>query len=354
MRNAAISVLAFVCSFPIAAEDCSAVLRDGVFDTTTTTDDRALASSFVNWFQTAYSRNSGQAKESGWSGAASYKLFSASGGASDHFKNWDQVETSAAEYRSGNASEASHLAKFARTASPLITDAWKECMNRYGLSVTMKWTADPNVFYIVFQFVPSNPTDHPTTTILELSPSKGLECDPVPSQGEKVSSAAVAKRCTRTANVPVSVSFRATDATLGVPVFSIPAVPADFAPRKPTVNLISSFGGTDENHALDVSVPFSRIRNKPSDREYEWFSFAAPSDGFVEIRLSGVKTEVAIRVKDFPDLADATDLVIKSSDAEGKQWKSSVLSGKRYRVGIQKLGSGATGVQLDVAFSKSR
>jgi hypothetical protein len=282
---------------------CGEILRDGVFDVSNATSDASAAAAFVNW----YSKSSRKSSGKGTSVAGQYGGFGASGSQTSQ----ETISEAAAAYQAGDSSQVSKLASFAKNASAVLADAWSKCMNNFGLHVTSRTTSDPNAFYLVFRFNPSNPVDHPQAIVKSLqSSSPVLKCDKVPAAGLSVSAAAIPVLCSRTKNVSVSISFIATDAIAEgtQPIFDFPAV-VPIVPLKPI-----TFGAINANQysaGENVSQTPARFFVFPIDKDKSTRLYV-PSGGApdnveeAQLWLSyAASTDTKIRVAVEPNESDA-------------------------------------------------
>ena len=126
-----------------------------------------------------------------------------------------------------------------------------------------------------------------------------------------------------------------------------------FKPNKEDIReLITSAGSQNMETAIMVQPTFSRIRNSPDGREYEWFKFVAPADGTVEAQLYAKDAALQLRLHVAPNnlAVSGNGTIVKAGATQVVVFE--VGANKIYLVGIQAYSGGPTGAQLDVSFAR--
>jgi len=219
-----------------ASQDCGAILANGDFDVAASSSDTEPASSFVHWYSAALQNSSSSAASGGLSFLRPIGFFGANGSDTSQ----ESMSQSFQAYQSGDDMQIQKLASFSRRASKVLADAWLQCMKTYvyGLNVSTQFTSDPNVFFLVFQFNPTDPIHHPSTKLTALRPSSSnVVCTPKVTHAVRISAAPQPFQCTRSDNKQsVAVSYVADDATNSNPVVNFPAYERNAPPAAPQCN----------------------------------------------------------------------------------------------------------------------
>ena len=164
IRSVACAILLLfvpLAKFAQAQDRCGEILKFGVFDYSGTSSDSANANAFVNWLSSSKQTHSGSSGST--HGNYMVEVFKGDLSAATE----QAMSESAASYQRGDSGQITRLASFAKTPSPVIAKAWKDCMDSasFGLRVTQRVTSNPKLFYVVFQFRPSNPVQYPASTL---------------------------------------------------------------------------------------------------------------------------------------------------------------------------------------------
>ena len=229
-----LSTVALLCGLSVvlnvgsaSAQSCDSVLQFGVWDTMAATGDMSQNSSFYNWFCNSETSS----RQRGTSVGASYAGFGGSYGSSDAESNASQQcgKTTSA------ASQSSSYSQYARTASPVIVNAWLQCVNSLGSHASLVYGSDPDVFWI---YLRKNGT-LTNRTSADIIVDGGANC-----VGSGLSStsrgfhANIARElyvaCRRSDRRPVNVTYTFENGE-GSGRLSVPAVPAPTPPRPPVI-----------------------------------------------------------------------------------------------------------------------
>jgi hypothetical protein len=215
--------------FPLAVcaqqqDRCRDILRDGAFDVSDTSSDDNAAHALTNMYTAASDRSNSASSTTNQGGGVKIGSFGLDATNSGEYRNQSQLNESVSSFLKNNNNEARRLAVLAKKASTVIAQAWSDCMRAGGLRASMRWTFNPNAFYLAFVYESDDPVGHPFAFIDRLTPRGGITCDPaLPAGGQRVTNSPVTFYCTRPSNTAGSVDFhsnvRPQDPTDSVFVF---------------------------------------------------------------------------------------------------------------------------------------
>ena len=148
----------------IAAAQCSALLKGGVFESTTVTNDSTSTQSFMNWVRSHHTDTSSSSAD----GGVSIPVVGSLSGSEQQYR---QIEADYAASQRGNSAAAQHLEAHIKSVSAALAAEFTKCMQTKGLHVWLEVTNDPATFKIAAMFnSPGNPATAKVTEV-NISPS---------------------------------------------------------------------------------------------------------------------------------------------------------------------------------------
>jgi hypothetical protein len=176
------------------AQECSALLSQGVYDIRSTSIDLATASSYSQWFCDKKFSTSDQANDFGASLAFPFKGLPVKLGFDSSSQNYSTWQTSFCGNVKQDQSLQSKVRDYIQTVNPQIIQAFNQCLESNGLHVWLERTPDPVVFKFAARWNPPDSERDPTTTIKSFNFGKNVKCAERP---KKVSNSEFRTRCVR-------------------------------------------------------------------------------------------------------------------------------------------------------------
>lgn len=196
--------LTMMSSVVYAEEDrCGDVLRDGVFDRTAIQDRRAFAFQWLNLYRQTTISNESQSSGTRYY----YQQGNRSDDASQSENSTRQYLNQIASQNSGAISENREYIQYLTRANSALLEAWSDCMKGPGLNIGVRRSANPNEFWLVFQYNSSDERNSSTNVTIETN-QRELVCRGAQRITLRVGRAQVPINCRRTTNTaPVSLQI---------------------------------------------------------------------------------------------------------------------------------------------------
>lgn len=235
---------------PTRGDDCSNLLKDGIFDTRSSLNIQDRARSYANWFCSLNFSEASQADSFGGELSFPFKGIPVKFGFNSANQNFSQWYSSFCKDVHESFTEHTMVEEHVRTASKDILQAFTKCTTSDGFHVWLEYGAATQVkkFTLAATFRSPNPEKIPYATISNFV-ADAVKCVPDP-QGVQVRRPTQRFSCTRSTNEEVRIALSSNDydpdgaGELVLPAFQKPmsrpseglvvtakAVPLDFSPQ---------------------------------------------------------------------------------------------------------------------------
>lgn len=209
MRNAVVVVwtVLLLGMWSEASAQCSALVKDGVFETFDMSSERVSVNAFMNWLRDHRSSSS----SSSTGGGISIPVIGSLNGSSEQNS---QLESDYAAMNAGNSAARSRLITHARSVSAALAQRFNECMAIRGLHLWLETTTNPKVFRVAAVF--NSPGRQQTKSVIDdvdIVPS--MTCTRAIAHGTEIFGSTRRMRCTRNTDDAVAVTINAESDPLG-------------------------------------------------------------------------------------------------------------------------------------------
>lgn len=259
----------------VASAQCSALVKDGVFETFDSSSENVSVKAFMNWVRDHHSSSS----SSSAGGGISIPVIGSLNGSSEQYS---QLESDYAAMNAGNTSARSRLITHARSVSATLAQRFNECLAIRGLHVWLETTSDPHVFRVAAVF--NSPGRQQTKAVIDdvdLVPSN-LTCNRVIARGTEIFGSTKRMRCTRNTDAAVAITVNADSDPIGGGQMELAAIlPPARQVLAPTCDLqvLASRGATASSERLtDGTVgPNSSGQNSGAPVGKFWIELSQPA-----------------------------------------------------------------------------
>ena len=205
-------VIALVLRIPVQADDCSQLLKDGIFDTRSSLNVQDRARSYANWFCSMNFSEASQADSFGAELAFPFKGIPIKFGFNSSNQSFSQWYSSFCQDVRETFSEHILVEDHVRTASKDVLDAFTKCTTTDGFHVWLEYS--PNVqqirkFTLAATFRTPNSDRIPSATISTFE-APGVRCIPSP-KGVQVKRPTQRFVCTRPGTDEVRIALSSKD-----------------------------------------------------------------------------------------------------------------------------------------------
>lgn len=211
-------------------DDCSALLKDGIFDTRSNLNIQDRARSYANWFCSLNFSEASQADSYGAELGFPFEGVPVKFGFNASNQSFSQWYSSFCQDVHEQFTAHSVVEEHVRTASKDVLDAFTKCTTSDGFHVWLEYSGAPEQvkkFTLAATFRSPNPQKIPYAAITTFQ-APGVRCVPNP-KGTKVGRPTQRFSCARTTNDEVRIALASTDYNPdGAGDLSLPAV------QKPT------------------------------------------------------------------------------------------------------------------------
>jgi hypothetical protein len=210
-----------------AVAQCTALVRDGVFETFNVGSDSVSASAFMNWVRDHRSSTS----SSDVGGGISIPVIGSLNGSSQQYA---QLESDYAAMNSGSSTARSRLITHARSVSAVLAQRFNECMAIKGLHVWLETTDDPRVFKVAAVFNSPGPAQVRATIETVARVPSSVSCDGSIGANTAITGSTRRMLCTRGTRDAVTMILNADSDPIGGGELKLAAIPVP--PPPPTCN----------------------------------------------------------------------------------------------------------------------
>ncbi len=261
-----------------ASAQCSALVKDGVFETFDSSSENVSVSAFMNWLRDH--RSSSSSSSAG--GGISIPLIGSLNGSSEQYS---QLESDYAAMNAGNSAARSRLITHARSVSAALAQRFNECLAIRGLHVWLETTSNRHVFKIAAVF---NSPGEPTRAVIndvDRVPSD-MTCSGVIARGTVIGGSTQRMRCTRHTEAAVAITINANSDPIGGGELELAAIPPPTPPPPTTCDsqaLVSRDANASNSRLTDSTIGSespgqnsNRACGQDSCRGVFWIELAQP------------------------------------------------------------------------------
>ena len=216
-------ILLLLTAWSDAAAQCSALVRDGVFETFSVSSENVSVNAFMNWVRDHRSSSS----SSSTGGGISIPVIGSLNGSSEQYA---QLESDYAAMNSGSSAARQRLITHARSVSATLAQRFNECMAIKGLHVWLETTRNPKVFRVAAVF--NSPGPGQVRSLIhdvDLS-SLDVNCNGIIQRGTRVFGSTKRMRCTRDTDDAVAVTINADSDPIGGDMMELAEIPVPAPP----------------------------------------------------------------------------------------------------------------------------
>lgn len=204
----------------VKAQECSALISQGIYDIQSNASDLSTAASFASWFCDQKFSSSESANEFGASLGFPFKGIPLKFGFDSDSENFETWSSSFCSQVRHDQSLQSKVRSHVQTVNDGIVRAFNDCINADGLSVWLERTDDPRIFKFAARF--TSPTQRaPFATIRSFDSGDNVQCKDVPVTIDR---ATFRTRCVRNGDSGVTIVVTADFDPRGGGKLSLPAV----------------------------------------------------------------------------------------------------------------------------------
>jgi hypothetical protein len=167
----ALIILCTVTSSP--CQDCSQILKQGIYDVYSDVTDTQRAESFVNWFNQRDFHSYAEAQKYTASLAIPLKGVLSPLKLTADEKGFEQFQKELQNYVRQTSDFKQKIETFVTSINPDVAAAWSKCMEQTGVHVWLEYSADPQVFIINGRYINDGSTE-PKLTAMEFTPSDAI------------------------------------------------------------------------------------------------------------------------------------------------------------------------------------
>ena len=163
MKSLRVIVLLAFCLKALSslAQDCSQILRGGIYDVYQNSSATDRAASFVNWFKQKQFSSYQEAKNTSLDIGIPIGDILAGLGFSNDEQGFSQFSNEINSYTSSSTSFKQNLSNKISTINPQVVAAWDHCITQPGLHFWLERTDDPKTFYICAKYMNDGPGKNP-------------------------------------------------------------------------------------------------------------------------------------------------------------------------------------------------
>lgn len=203
------------------AQECSALISQGIYDIQSSASDLSTAASFASWYCDQKFSSAESANEFGASLAFPFKGIPIKFGFDSNSQNFSMWNSNFCGQIRQDQSLQSRLRTHIQTINAGIVKAFNDCINADGLSVWLERTYNPRVFKFAARFTSPNPERIPYSMVRSFDPGENVRCKDRPI---RVDRATFRTRCVRTDDAAVSMVVTADFDPRGGGTLSLPAI----------------------------------------------------------------------------------------------------------------------------------
>jgi hypothetical protein len=156
------------------SQDCSQILKQGIYDVYSNVTDTQRAESFVNWFNQRDFHSYVEAQKYTAKLAIPVKEVLTRLNLTADEKGFEQFQKELQNYARQTSDFKQKIETFVRTINPDVAAAWFKCMEQTGVHVWLEYSADPQVFIISGLYTSDGGTE-PKLTTMEFTPSEAIQ-----------------------------------------------------------------------------------------------------------------------------------------------------------------------------------
>ena len=232
-------VLAFAINGVAYGQECSQLLKQGIYDISSSSTDLNTASSFSQWFCDENFSSAQEADNFGASLGFPFKGVPVKLGLESGSESWSESYSRFCANYKNDSSLQLKLRNHVKTISGTVVNAFNTCISSRGLHVWIERTHNPREFKFAARFNPPN-KNNPVAIIQTFDEGSNVSCKQRPLE---IDSSEFRSRCTRKNDNPVSLIVNADWAPIGGGNLTLPAIRKNVPPpAKPTTTVCSCVG----------------------------------------------------------------------------------------------------------------
>jgi hypothetical protein len=288
--------LALSCTAPAMAAECSLLSQHGLYDVTSSLDERTRSIAFRHWMCQSQFQSAQEAQN--WSLTAGLPIgdLPVELGFDHSSQSWSEFMSEYCSERTYEETFQSRTETLVKIINPTLANALRDCLTQGGLHAALLQGASDRGFVFVARYEAIGPTRR--ARVRQFATSPNINCRSGPRRGDRIDIGGWESQCERTNNEAGTITFTADH----VVVWDTPRTLASiFLPPEPPPQEVVSFEACDTSIQIGSSgnlhcgpIYGQVLRNNSDTAAHNWVEYRIKVSGPGAYELSvtyGAATE---------------------------------------------------------------